>query len=165
MNKSPTQTVRILRPSRVKTDDRGRTVWDGPVEETELELVSTTSLRAMLATGDAEHKRQLLAAAASKDGVLAKNLTSGTFEIIDDEDLMSALERADSTPDKVHAADVTWEPLLKHADTEIEELSLVSTQALRRMLGQPEKKETAKDGKIEQKVDLPGGGFDPYNSA
>lgn len=165
MSKSLTQTVRILRPARVRTDDRGRTVWDGPVEETELELVSTTALRAMLASGDADRKRQLKEAAASKNGVLAKNLTSGTFEIIDDEDLKAALERADSTPDVVRAADVTGEPLLDRADKENEELSLVSTQALRKLLGQPEKKEPAKPGKKVRKVDSPGGGFDPYNSA
>jgi hypothetical protein len=35
MRKSLTQTVRIIRPSRVATDARGGTVWDGPVEETE----------------------------------------------------------------------------------------------------------------------------------
>lgn len=165
MNKSLTQTLKILRPARVKTDDRGRTVWDGPVEETELELVSTTSLRAILASGDAERKRQLKEAAASKNGVLAQNLTSGSFEIIDDEDLKAALEHADSTPDKVRAADVTWEPLLERADSGDDELSLVSTQALRRMLGQPEKKEPATERKKDRKAESPGGGFDPYNSA
>lgn len=165
MSKSPTQTLRILRPARVRTDDRGRTVWDGPVEETEFELVSTTSLRAMLSSGDADRKRQLKEAAASKNGVLAKNLSSGRFEIIDDDDLKAALERADSTPDPVRAADVTGGPLLERVDTEDEELSLVSTQALRKLLGQPEKKEPANPRKKIRKADSPGGGFDPYNSA
>jgi hypothetical protein len=154
MSKSLTKTVRILKPARVKTDDRGRTVWDGPVEETELELVSTAMLRTMLASGDGERRRQLKKAAAGKEGVLAKNLTSGTFEIIDDDDLK--------------AADVTWQPLRQRADTANEELSLVSTQALRKILGQPEKKKEParkETGKKDRKKDvLPGGGFDPYNS-
>jgi hypothetical protein len=168
MSKSLTKTVRILKPARVKTDDRGRTVWDGPVEETELELVSTAMLRTMLASGDGERRRQLKKAAAGKEGVLAKNLTSGTFEIIDDDDLKAALEHSDATPGRTRAADVTWQPLRQRADTANEELSLVSTQALRKILGQPEKKKEParkETGKKDRKKDvLPGGGFDPYNS-
>ncbi len=102
MSKFLTQTVRLLRPARVTRDVRGRTVWDGPVEETELELVSTTMLRAMLDSGNAEHQRCLREAANSKEGVLAKNLRSGSFEIIDDEDLKSALESADAPADDVN---------------------------------------------------------------
>ncbi len=166
MKKSLTQTVRILRPARVQPDDRGRSVWAGPVEEAELELVSTTMLRAMLDSGDAERRRQLQEAAAGKDGVLAKNLTSGTFEIIDDDDLKAALDHSDATPGRARAADVSLQPLRKRADTRNEELSLVSTQALRKMLGQPEKKgaKTAAKQKDRKKDVLPGGGFDPYNS-
>lgn len=161
MSKSLTQTVRIVRPARVRTDERGQTVWDGPVEETELELVSTAALRAMLDSGDAEHKRRLRAAAATKDGILARNPASGSFEIIDDEDLKAALAHADGTPDAVRAADVTLEPLAAKADTGAEELSLVSTQALRRMLGHEEKQPATA---ARDRARSPGGGFDPYNS-
>ena len=68
MGKSLTQTVRILKPARIRTDERGRTVWDGPIEETELELVSATELRSMLASGDGERRRQLKKGAAGKEG-------------------------------------------------------------------------------------------------
>jgi hypothetical protein len=152
------QTVRLLRPTRVTSDAHGRTVPDGPVEETELELVSTAMLRAMLDSGNAEHQRRLREAAAGKQGVLAKNLGSGNFEIIDDDDLKTALAAAATDA----AGKVSARPLLERADQGDEELSLVSTQALRRMLGQPEK-DPAKKHKTSPKS--PGGGFDPYNSA
>ena len=157
MSKSLTQTVRIMRPAKISTDERGRSVWSGEVEEAELELVSTMMLKTLLSSKDAERKQQLEAAAASKDGVLAKNLSSGAFEIIDDDDLMAALASADEHSDKLRAADMANEPLLELADTEDEALSLVSTQALRKILGQPEQEpEPAKVDKA--------GGFDPYNS-
>ena len=38
-------TVRIRRPAKVTTDDRGRTVWADTVETAELELVSTAELQ------------------------------------------------------------------------------------------------------------------------
>mgnify|MGYP000498306870 CR=1 FL=1 len=162
MNDKLTQTVRIMRPSRVTTDDRGRTVWDGPVEETELELVSTQMLKSLLDSGDRQRRQELADAAKSKEGVLARNLTSGTFEIIDDDDLKAALASADATPGKARAADVTLEPIPKKSGDTEEELSLVSTQALRKILGH--EVPAAPDEKDED--DGPafrGGGFDPYN--
>lgn len=161
MDDKLTQTVRIMRPSRVTTDDRGRTVWEGPVEETELELVSTQMLQSLLDSGDKQRRRQLEDAAKSKDGVLARNLTSGSFEIIDDDDLKAALASADATPGKVRAADVTLEPVAKKPGDTDEELSLVSTMALRKILGHevPE----ATDDDPGDGPAFRGGGFDPYN--
>jgi hypothetical protein len=151
------QTVRLLRPASASSGEGGPSA-DGPVEETELELVSTAMLRAMLDSGNADHQRRLREAAAGKQGVLAKNLGSGNFEIIDDEDLKTALAAAATD----RAAKVSAKPLLERADKGDEKLSLVSTQALRQMLGQVEK-EPAKKDKATPKT--PGGGFDPYNSA
>lgn len=161
MDDKLTQTVRIMRPSRVTTDDRGRTVWEGPVEETELELVSTQMLQTLLDSGDEERRQQLADAARSKDGVLARNLTSGSFEIIDDDDLKAALESADATPARVRAADVTLEPVPKKSDNAGQELSLVSTQALRKILGH-EVTDTSDDDADDGPA-FRGGGFDPYN--
>lgn len=163
MSKPLTQTVRILKPSKISVDDRGRSVWSGPVEETEFELVSTMMLRQLLDTKDQEQKKRLAAAASGKEGVLAQNLTSGTFEIIDDDDLKAALDSADSAPKAIRAADVTDEPLMARADTGDEELSLVSTQALRRMLGQQDDEDTGEHEDAAPK--MPAGGFDPYNNA
>lgn len=149
------ETVRLLRSARGEDDARGRSTPEAAVEEVEFELVSTTMLRAMLDSGSAEHQQRLRDAAAGKQGVLAKNLGSGTFEIIDDDDLKTGLAEGG-------AAEADVKPLLARADTDDEELSLVSTQALRRMLGQAEEKPEEKE---KTKPKLPGGGFDPYNSA
>tara|TARA_R110002049_G_scaffold196523_6_gene365628 strand:+ start:9773 stop:10216 length:444 start_codon:yes stop_codon:yes gene_type:complete len=146
-----------MRPAKISTDERGRSVWSGEIEEAELELVSTMMLKTLLSSKDAERKQQLEAAAASKNGVLAKNLSSGAFEIIDDDDLMAALASADDGAEKLSASEMAGEHLLELADTEDEELSLVSTQALRKILGHPEEEAEA------EKADK-SGGFDPYNS-
>jgi hypothetical protein len=152
------QTVRLLRPASATSGEGANSDADGAMEETELELVSTAMLRAMLESGNADHQRRLRDAAAGKQGVLAKNLGSGNFEIIDDDDLKTALAAAATD----RAAKVSGKPLLERADKGDEKLSLVSTQALRQMLGQVEK-EPAKKDKVKPKA--PGGGFDPYNSA
>jgi hypothetical protein len=152
------QTVRLLRPASATSGEGANSDAGGAVEETELELVSTAMLRAMLESGNADHQRRLRDAAAGKQGVLAKNLGSGNFEIIDDDDLKTALAAAATD----RAAKVSAKPLLERADKGDEKLSLVSTQALRQMLGQVEK-EPAKKDKVKPKA--PGGGFDPYNSA
>jgi hypothetical protein len=115
-------------------------------------------LKNLLDGKSADHKRRLEEAALGKEGVLAQHLGSGRFEIIDDDDLKAALENDAKARGNTRAADVTWEPLMERADTDNEELSLVSTQALRRMLGQ--EKDVDEE---ELRIDI--GGFDPYNSA
>lgn len=151
------QTLRIARESKVKTDDRGRSVWAEPAEEAELELVSTMMLKQMLQSENVDQKQRLAKAASGKQGVLAHNVGNDDFEIIDDDDLKAALASADSRPSGAAAADVTYEPLLEQADTGDEELSLVSTQALRQIL-------SIDDDEDDTELD-PGGGFDPYNNA
>lgn len=150
------QTVRIVRKTRILTDERGRSVWNAPIEETEMELVSTATLKTLIESGDGEKRRRLAEVAAGKDGVLAQSPQSGSFEIIDDDDLMAALGSAADTPDKIDAAEFHEEPLLERADTRDEELSLVSTQALRIML---EIDETGSDDESDESD----AGFDPYN--
>ena len=131
------QTIRIKR-AKVETDDRGRTVWSGPVEEAELELVSTAMLQKIIADDEGANRERLNAVAQDKDGVLARNVDTDQYEIIDDYELQGA-----------------------------DELSLVSTQALRRILRKdtnPAAGETS--GNDDSDDDDPGsGGFDPYNSA
>ncbi len=128
------ETVRIVRKDKVMTDERGRTVWNVPVEEVELELVSTEMLKTLIDSGDAEKRRSLEDAARGKEGVLAKSPTSGTFEIIDDDDLQAALDGAGGVSETVDAAEFREESLMDRADTGDEELSLVSTQMLKVML-------------------------------
>ena len=150
------QTVRLVRRARVTTDDRGRTVWSGPVEDAELELVSTQMLQQMLGSEDARQREALQRAAEQPDGVLARNMDSDRFEVIDDDDLKAALSSAAADTGPARSSDVVYEPV--STLDEGEELSLVSTQMLRRMLGDEEP-----DSKEDEPVQ-PGGGFDPYNS-
>ena len=152
------QTVRIVRGSKVGVDDRGRSVWVGPVEETELELVSTAMLKRVLESDDEAKKQKIRETATGKDGVLAHDPEKDMFEIIDDTDLKEILASEPKGMDAIKAADVTLEPLASRADTDDEELSLVSTQALRRMLDSDDKPGD------EDSTSVPDTGFDPYNS-
>lgn len=149
------ETVRIVRKDKVMTDERGRTVWNVPVEEVELELVSTEMLKVLIDSDDAEKRQSLEDAARGKDGVLAHSPSSGTFEIIDDDDLKAALEGAGGVPDAVDAAEFREESLLDRADTRDEELSLVSTQMLKVML-------EIEDDEHPEEAEK---SFDPYDSA
>ena len=149
------QTVRIVRKDKVTTDDRGRTVWNVPIEETELELVSTAMLKKLIDSDDEERRQRLEVAARGKEGVLAHSPTSGSFEIIDDDDLRAALDDAGNVPENVDAAEFRDESLLDRADTGDEELSLVSTQMLKVMLEIDEGEESEE----------PDTGFNPYDSA
>jgi hypothetical protein len=152
-------TIKIRRPPRVSTDGRGRSVWNEPVDTAEeLELVSTQALRIILDSKD-EKARKSLSRAASKggNGVLARDLASGSFEVIDDDELQKILDSTADLPPISRPADVTLVPATEGSG---EELSLVSTQALRKILGtEPPKSEVGKKTKRDT-----GGGFDPYNS-
>lgn len=154
------KTVRLVRRSKVKTDDRGQSVWGETVEDAELELVSTQMLERMLVDDDKERRDKLKEAAANRDGILARNTVTNGFEIIDDDDLEAALSSADEDTGPARVADVIYEPVVTPGDSDEEELSLVSTQMLRRMLGTED--EADKD-EVDDEL-LPGGGFDPYNS-
>lgn len=160
MSEELKQTVRLVRRGKVRTDDRGRSVWAEPVEDVELELVSTQMLKNMLVSGDDERKERLRVAAEARDGVLAQNVQSGSFEIIDDDDLDAALKSVadDSGPGRV--ADVVYEPVAGSTPYADEELSLVSTQMLRRILGEEEDDGEQDPGAVEAEQ-----GFDPYNSS
>ncbi len=151
------QTVRIVRQDKVITDDRGRTVWNTPIEPTELELVTTTMLKRVLSSDDDSKKQNLREAAAGKEGVLAHDPDLDRFEIIDDTDLQEILETVQNVEEPIHPADVTLEPLASRTDIEDEELSLVSTQALRQLIDHTDQ---APD---DEELAVDDTGFDPYN--
>jgi hypothetical protein len=153
-------TVRIRRPAKVTTDDRGRTVWADTVETAELELVSTAELQKILASTDEDTRSAIQSIIhEEEEGVLARDPATGLFEIISDADLQAILESND-LPKTRRAADVTLEPVRKQEGDE--ELSLVSTQVLRKILAKdsPKAASPSKDKLPKDK----GGGFDPYNS-
>lgn len=158
MSESSPNTVIIRRPSRVVADDRGRSVWTDPVETAELELVSTQMLKAMLTSRDRSEREAIEKAANSAtEGVLARDTQNGDFQIIDDNELQAILDDNQGLPELRRPADVTLEPLRDYADDD--HLSLVSTQALRKVLR--EDPVASNDDPI---TGSGGGGFDPYNS-
>jgi hypothetical protein len=151
-------TVRIRRPAKVTTDERGRTVWAETVETAQLELVSTAMLQKLLESSDDDTRSAIERIVSREDeGVLARDPATGLFEIISDADLQAILKDNDNLPKITRPADVSLEPLgSKAADTD-DELSLVSTQVLRKIV-RKEAPKTARQKKDEA------GGFDPYDS-
>ena len=151
-------TVRIRRPAKVKTDDRGRTVWAKTVETAQLELVSTGMLKKILASSD-DNTRSAIERIVSgpEEGVLARDPATGLFEIISDADLQAILKDNDTLPKIARPADVTLEPVRSKSAGTGDELSLVSTQVLRKILHKEARTP------VPKKKDK-GGGFDPYNS-
>jgi hypothetical protein len=150
-------TIKIRRPPRVRTDDKGRTVWADPIEpDEELELVSTKTLRAILESKDPKPRKAMQAAVSGhSDGVLARDPAAGTFEIISEGDLQTILDNTDDLPTIHRPADVNLVPAHEESG---DELSLVSTQALRKILGS----EVPNPAKPKKSRDT-SGGFDPYN--
>lgn len=149
---------------RVQTDDRGRSVWVGTIETAELEIVSTQMLKTLLDSADAGNRKQVEQLASRDDeGFLARNAATGHFQIIDDTDLQAILnQQKDSAPAPRPAG--TEESTLLPA-TDDNELSLVSTQALRKILGEStgeqRKADATPDGRSSRDD---AGGFDPYNT-
>ena len=148
--------VLVGRPARTKTDRHGQSVWADPVESAKLELVSTQTLKQILTSSD-EHNRKAVADAANTatDGVLARDPATGFFEIIDDTDFQAILDSNSDLPQLSRPVDVTLEPLHDYADNE--NLSLVTTMALRRVLA-------SDDDESSPKSEINSSGMDPYNS-
>jgi hypothetical protein len=152
--------ILVKRPTRVSTDGHGRSVWADPVESAELELVSTQMLKVMLTSKNKDDRDSIEAAAAgSDDGVLVRHPGSGSFEIISDEELEEILAANDDLPEISKPADATLGPLKDYVDDQ--HLSLVSTQALRRVL-EDSSESAAED---ENKLFESGGGFNPYDNS
>jgi len=158
MTDAETKKVLVKRPTRVKTAGRGRTVQADPVESAELELVSTQMLKVMLTSRDRSEMDAIEeAVSGNENGVLVRNPGSGSFEIISDEELQEILAANEDLPPVSRPADATLEPLKDYPDDD--QLSLVSTQALRRVFQSGETDEVSKP---EFALDA-GGGFDPYD--
>ena len=148
--------VLVRRPSKIKTDSRGRSVWADPVESAKLELVSTQTLKQILSSSDQQNRKAIEEAAnTATDGVLARDPATGYFEIIDDADLQVILDTNSDLPKLTRPVDVTLEPLHDYADDE--SMSLVTTMALRKVLAKGDN-----DSLVDTEVDS--SGMDPYNS-
>ena len=154
------KTVRIVRKPKVALDEHGHSVWTEPVENVQLDLVSTTMLKKILDSNDEKARRRIEEAAQGKDGLLAHDTRNNQFEIIDDDELQAALDSAANAPDQSRPADVVLAPLDEDDDEDEEELSLVSTQMLRKILASDDPAANVDPGSSDDE----GGGFDPYNS-
>ncbi|MGE0029860.1 MAG: hypothetical protein AB7T20_01910 [Steroidobacteraceae bacterium] len=157
-----TKTVRIQRTSRVAEDDRGRNVWVGKVESVELELVSTTALQKLLKTADGKTQAEIRSLADSrKDGVLARDTATGVFQIVSNEDLRTAVEITTPRDGPARGAEIQGAPLSEKTLKAAEELSLVSTQILRKVI-RPDDQDADGKPKVGKKDQF--GGFNPYDN-
>lgn len=162
MDDDITATIRLARRPRVYTDAVGGTVWKDDVETTELELISTQALEALI-IDDEGTMAKLRRLETSDDGVLAQDRHSDAFHVVPREDLQAAL--ADSGRFQMPPeAEVPSRYVAEQVADDIEELTLVSTQVLRKLLDEPglSPKQAADELKL---LDEPGAsdGFDPYN--
>ncbi len=149
------QTIRLVRKNKCITDDRGRTVWNVPIENTELELVSTERLEEMIKADGKRAKERIARVAQKKDGILAHNPAVDRFQIIDDDDLMAALDSAADVSEREVSLASDDAPTFDDSDNDEEELSLVSTQMLKQLL----------DVDVDTEDDAPPteSGFNPYD--
>ena len=150
------RTIKIKRDSKVGTDSQGRTVWTKPVEETEFELVSTVMLKQILESGDDDTKDKIRALADAQDGLLACSTDSNEFEILPDDELEAALQAANN-PESPNRLQQFKLERVSETEEEDEELSLVSTQMLRRIL------DVDDEGGDEPEAEEIGGGYNPYD--
>lgn len=156
MSATATKKVLVRRPAKVAADGHGRSVWIDPVESAQLELVSTQMLKVMLSSrDDADRKAIEEAADTSANGILARDPVNGQFEIIEDDELQAILNENQGLPKMSRPADATLEPIRDYVDED--HLSLVSTQALRKVLRNGDDQETDSAAKAAT-------GFDPYDA-
>jgi hypothetical protein len=143
----------VRRAKKVAAESDGRSARVNPEDTTQLELVSTQELKQILASRDDTDRRAIEQAAdTAATGVLARDVNTGHFEIIDDDDLQEFLNDNEGLPELSRPADATLEPLRDYPDDE--QLSLVSTQALRRVLSEDTGIEPVTENEI---------GFNPYD--
>jgi hypothetical protein len=162
MPKDPAKTPQVREIDVVAPDHRGRSVWLGKIEPVELELVSTTVLEKILKTEGGKTRSEIQKLAAGrKNGVLARDIATGHFRILSDADLRKA---ATAPPaDAPKRADVTTaDPLSDTTRHKAEELSLASTQFLRKMVRPDQKAENEKPKAATKKDKF--GGFNPYDN-
>jgi hypothetical protein len=160
MSKDHTKTVRIRKVDKVAPDLRGRSVWLGKVEPVELELVSTGALVKILKSEGGQTVSEIRKLAAGrKDGVLARDTATGHFRILSEADLRKA---ADAPPGEGPRRSnlVKAEPIDESTRRKADELSLVSTQILRKIV--PPEEATAKKKPAGRKDKF--GGFNPYDN-
>jgi hypothetical protein len=160
MSKDHTKTVQIRKVDKIAPDLRGRSVWLGKVEPVELELVSTSALEKILKSEGGQTVSEIRKLAAGrKDGVHARDTATGHFRILSEADLRKA---ADAPPGEAPKRSnlVKAEPIDESTRRKADELSLVSTQILRKIV--PPEEDAAKKKPAGRKDKF--GGFNPYDN-
>ncbi len=160
MTKDHTKTVRIRKSDKVVPDERGRSVWIGKLETVELELVSTTALEKILKSEGGKTRSEIQKlVSGKKDGVLARDTVTGHFRIVSEANLKKALA-AESGGKPARGAEVMAPSLTDTTRRAAEELSLVSTQILRKVLKPEDTAATKPKAGKKDKF----GGFNPYDN-
>ena len=137
------QTLRITRSPKVKTDDRGRTVWVGEIEDADFELVSTRHLKTLLEAGDESTVEEILRIAETgPQGVLVQDCNDGHFDVLD----RTSFEELMKDPD----------PPITVSDENDDDLALMETRVLKKVL--------IEEGKIDAPVEEAIEGHNPYDS-
>jgi hypothetical protein len=154
--------VQIRKIDKVAPDHRGRSVWLGKIEPVELELVSTTALQTILKTEGGRTRVEIQKLAASrKNGVLARDAATGHFQILSDADLRKAATGPPGEGPK-RSGVTTAAPLTETTRKKADELSLVSTQVLRKVVKADGRAEIEKPKPAGRKDKF--GGFNPYDN-
>ncbi len=144
----------IRRSTEERTDDHGDTIWADDIKEIELELMSTQDLELAIQASSETDRESLRALAESdRDGVVARDRATGLYDLISEAELRESLDIDITLSTSIRRNEMV--PESTDAGRE-DELSLVSTQALHRMLNQSDSEAT-----IEAQVDDPG--FNPYD--
>ena len=157
MSKNKSTKVLVRRPSQTHENPLNATTVSETISEAELELVSTQMLKQILTSSDDEDRNAIRDAAADSapEGVLARDTSTGIFEMINEADMLTILNENDNLPRLSRPADVTVEPLHDYADSE--SLSLVSAQALRNVFDDDEMVEEVGKDTVVDMCD-----FNPY---
>lgn len=162
-SKDPTKTVRIRKIDKVAPDHRGHSVWLGKIEPVELELVSTTALERILKTEGGEARSEIRKLAAGrKNGLLARDTATGHFRILSDHDLRNAATEPPPGEGPKRSGVVVAAPLAESVRRKADELSLVSTQILRKVVKPGDEARNGKPKPAARKDKF--GGFNPYDN-
>lgn len=150
-----TATLRIQRPSKVAIDERGHTVWVAPVDDLELELMSSQELRLALAAADTDERASMEALVSQeRDGIVIRDRATGVFDVVSEAQLQELLKGSGVSlmPD----IDTVTEC---DADSACETLTLVTTQALRAILDPDSDEARLTPGADRNR------GFNPYDKS
>lgn len=172
-------TVRIQRPARIQTDGGDRSGGAESFESVDFELCSAGDVKKILGSKDEAAIKAIEDAAESDhEGVLARNVATGLVEILDNSDLQLITENDTRSPKQEKGADPGDEPAF-HNENSIDELSLVSTLALKRIIKEEDenapvtdenmtltdKSVSVADENVPVTEEINISGFDPYNSS